>query len=170
MGKADNIILQGLKDAMMAERTGIEFYSMASRTTQDAKGREVFQLLAQEEQQHFDYLQKTYGQLLNGEVVNMQLPPASASVVAGKGAIFSEALRRRMDEAHFEMSALSVGLQLEQNAIKHYQSLADAAGDPKIKEFFLQLVQWESNHARAFITEMNSLKEDYWSQANFAPF
>jgi rubrerythrin len=170
MGKTQDIILQGLKDAMMAERTGIEFYTMASRTTQDSKGREVFQLLAQEEQQHFDYLQKTYGQLLNGEAMDSKLPLASESTLLGKGHIFSDSLRNRLQEAHFEMSALSVGLQLEQNAIKHYQSLADVAGDPKVKEFFLQLVQWETNHARAFINEMNSLKEDYWSQANFAPF
>lgn len=165
-----DIILQGIKDAMMAERTGITFYTNAAVTTTDPKGKEVFQLLAQEEEQHFQYLQKTYGQLLAGGDIDFKLPPADTSVLRGNAPIFSDALKNRLNQAHFEMSALSVGLQLEQNAIKHYQSLADAADQPNIKEFFLQLVQWEKNHAEGFINQMNSLKEDYWSQANFAPF
>ena len=170
MSKTENIILQGLKDAMMAERTGIEFYTMASQTTSDAKGREVFQLLAKEEQQHFEYLQETYGHLVNGEAIDLSHMFSVDSMLSGEGSIFSDSLKSRLNQAHFEMSALSVGLQLEQNAIKHYQSLADVAKDPKVKKFFLQLVEWEGHHAKAFINEMNSLKEDYWSQANFAPF
>jgi rubrerythrin len=165
-----DIILKGIKEAMMAERTGIEFYTTASRTTADPKGKEMFHLLAQEEEQHFEYLQETYGQLLQGSEITTHIPSATNSVLSKSSPIFSDALRRRLNDAHFEMSALSVGLQLEQNAIKHYQTLADVADDPKVKGLFLELVQWEKNHAQGFINEMNSLKEDYWSRANFAPF
>jgi len=170
MDSAKAIILKGIKEAMMAERTGIEFYTSASRTTSDPKGKEMFQLLAEEEEKHFEYLKDTYGQLLQGNEITVHIPSANNSVLSGVGSIFSDALKQRLNEAHFEMSALSVGLQLEQNAIKHYQSLADVSDDAKIKAFFLELVQWEKNHAQGFINEMNSLKEDYWSQANFAPF
>ena len=170
MSQSTDIMLQGIKDAMMAERTGITFYTNAAMTTTDPKGKEVFQLLAQEEEQHFEYLQKTYGQLLEGGDIDFKLPPADTSVLSGSTPIFSDALKNRLSQAHFEMSALSVGLQLEQNAIKHYQSMADAADQPNVKDFFLQLVEWEKNHAEGFINQMNSLKEDYWSQANFSPF
>jgi rubrerythrin len=165
-----DIILKGIKEAMMAERTGIEFYTTASRTTADPRGKEMFHLLAKEEERHFEYLQETYGQMLQGNEITTHIPPAANSVLSKSIPIFSDALRQRLNEAHFEMSALSVGLQLEQNAIKHYQSLADIADDPKVKKIFLELVQWEKNHAQGFINEMSSLKEDYWSRANFAPF
>jgi rubrerythrin len=170
VSEARDIIFQGLKDAMMAERTGVEFYTMASNTTTDAKGKDVFKQLAAEEEQHFEYLQKTYGELLKGEEISTIVPPPDSSVLAGEDAIFSEGLRKRLDEAHFEMTALSVGLQLEQNSIKHYQMLADVTDDPKVKEFFLQLVKWEQSHAQAFVHEMSALKEDYWAQNYFSPF
>ena len=42
-------VSEALNKAMQAENEGYHFYQMASSNTQDSKGREVFQQLAEEE-------------------------------------------------------------------------------------------------------------------------
>ena len=84
--------------------------------------------------------------------------------------IFSEKIRSRIGEAHLEMSALSIGIQLELSAINYYKQEAGSAEDPAVKQFYRELADWESNHYNALLRQQLMLKEDYWSESGFAPF
>ena len=53
-----------LRIAIATERSGLEFYTRAARITQDARGRTVFQKLAEEEKEHLGTLEARYAQLL----------------------------------------------------------------------------------------------------------
>lgn len=162
-------LLDGLKEAMIAERSGIEFFTLAAMQTTDSKGKEVFQELAHEEAEHLVWLKKQYGHLLNDEPLE-KLPVLHVTDLDGDHPIFSKELRSRLNEAHFEMTALSVGQQLEQAAIDRYRRLADEVGPGELREFYLQLMDWEKSHAGAFAKVAQDLREEYWSQNNFAPF
>ncbi len=164
----DNEIVAGLKEAMLAERAGIEFYRTAAERTVDERGREVFTLLAGEEERHLEYLQRQFGHLLKG--VEFEPLKEGAKLLDKPGPIFSPAITSRLSNAHWEMTALAVGMALEQSAIKRYQELAEKAGSESAREFFLALVRWEQTHARALEAEFERLKEAYWEQAHFAPF
>ncbi len=162
-------MLEGLKEAMLAERSGIEFFNLAALQTTDPQGREVFQNLAHEEGEHLVWLRKQYGHILKDEPLE-KVPLIPVADLNGDHPIFSKDLRKRLKEAHFEMTALSVGQQLEQNAIDRYRRLADEVGPGELREFYLQLMVWEQSHAGAFAKQSMEFREDYWSQNNFSPF
>jgi rubrerythrin len=162
-------LLDALRKAIEAEYEGHGFYLMAARTTTDAQGRRTFETMAQEELHHADFLKANYRAI--GETG--RVAPAAAlgtPGIAGRSAIFSTDLRARIGEAHFEMSALSVGVQLERAAIDFYRHQADRATDPPVRDFFGRLAEWESTHYHALLEQQETLKEDYWRHNGFAPF
>jgi rubrerythrin len=162
-------ILEGLKKAIQAEKTGQEFYKMAARTTADPKGKKVFEELAAEEAEHFDYLVAHYQALKSSGKVASKKLTLHADLAANEP-IFSADLKKRIKEAHFEMSALAIAVQLELNALVHYREQAAKAKDPAVRELFEELVKWETGHYEAFIRQQQVLQEEYWSEAGFAPF
>ena len=162
-------LLEGLKEAMIAERSGIEFFTVAAAQTIDPQGREVFENLAREEAEHLVWLRRQYGHLWNDEPLE-KLPVVQVTDLEGDHPIFSKELRLRLKTAHFEMTALSVGQQLEQSAIDRYRRLAEEAGYGELRDFYLQLMAWEQSHAGAFSKQAADLREEYWTQNNFAPF
>jgi rubrerythrin len=166
---SENEIINGLKEAMVAERTGIEFYTTAAERTSDPQGKQVFRQLAAEEQKHLEYLRNWYQQLASNAVRPLTIDHSEIDL-SGPSPIFSPELKSRINAAHWEMTALAVGLALEQASIERYRQLAVRAGSEPLRQFFNALVQWEETHAVALQKQFNYLREDYWHQAGFAPF
>ena len=54
-----------LRIAIATERSGLEFYSRGARMTKDARGRRVFEKLAEEEKEHLGKLEARYKELLH---------------------------------------------------------------------------------------------------------
>jgi len=162
-------LLAGLKEAILAEQTGVQFYAIAAANTTDAQGREVFQQLARDEAEHQRWLRRQYGHLVEGTPWETWEPAPHAGL-SGPSPIFSDELRSRIGEAHWEMTALSVGLALEEATVGRYRALAQAADRPEVRQFFEQLTKWEESHAEALSRQSNLLKESYWREARFAPF
>ena len=163
-------LLDALRTAMEGERTGHEFYKVAAAHTEDPQGREVFEQLAAEELEHFEFLRKQHQSVAkNGELAS-GLTLGQAHALAAEHPIFSVDFRRRLREAHFEMSALAIAVQLELNAINFYREQAAKAPHAEARQLFQSLLEWESGHYDAFIRQQQELKEAYWTDAGFAPF
>ena len=162
-------LLAGLKDAILTEQTGVQFYTIAAANTTDVQGREVFQQLARDEAEHQQWLRRQYGHLVEDAPWETWKPVHHADL-SGPSPIFSEGLRSRIGEAHWEMTALSVGLALEEATVIRYRKLAQAADRPEVRRFFEDLAKWEESHAEALSRQFNLLKESYWGEARFAPF
>lgn len=167
--QAPNIVDEIAK-AIQAEAYGQIFYLMAAETTQDERGKGIFRQLAEEEKSHQTFLKAQYHSLKEkGELDNsVHLGKPMAFVSANP--IFSDAIKTRVKEAHFEMTALSVGAQLELSAVQFYKAAAGKAQDPKIKEFFNFLVKWEQTHYDALTRQEKTLKEEYWTGQGFSAF
>ena len=165
-----NKIADALLKAMQAEREGQHFYMMAAQTCEDAKGRAVFEQLAAEELEHARFLKAQYQSVLDTGGPDKSLKLGPPTDLSGPSPIFSEKIRDRIKDAHFEMTALSVGAQLELDAQKYYTEQAAETDDDIIKAFYLELAAWEAGHYRALLAQQDSLKEDYWSASGFAPF
>jgi len=170
MDEAGRKLLEALRKAIEAEQEGYGFYLMAARATEDAQGRRVFQALADEELHHAAYLKSQYQSIAKTGKVDAGVTLGRPQAVAGGTPIFSPELRKRIGEAHFEMSALGVGVHLEQNAMEFYRVQADAAKDGAVRVFFRALADWEAGHYQALLAQQQDLQEDYWSQNGFAPF
>ena len=142
---------------------------MAARSTEDEKGREVFEQLAAEELDHARYLRVQYQSVLEHGRLDASVSLGRRADLSGEHPIFSARLLERVGAAHYELSALAIGAQLEMNAVRHYQGEADAAPDAEVRRFFEELVAWESGHYEALSRELESVREAYWHANGFAP-
>ncbi len=159
-----------LLKAAMAEREGHSFYMMAANTTQDPKGKAAFEQLAHEELEHLGFLKSHYDSLLQTGKLNPTARLGHSVAFAGDSPIFTASIKQRIRDAHFEMSALAIGIQLERDAIKFYQEQAQTAIEPEARKFFGELAEWEAGHYNALLRQQEELKGEYWSGAGFSPF
>ena len=170
MSEKSDRIIEGLAEAVKAETDGYHFYMMASSSTQDEKGKEVFEQLAQEELTHVKFLKAQHDSLKETGKIDPNIKLGRPADRSGMSPIFSPNIKTRAKEAHYEMSALSIGIQLELSAVKHYKTQANAADDTDIKAFFNELAEWESSHHDALSRQLEELRDDYWAAGGFSPF
>jgi rubrerythrin len=165
-----NRILEGLKQAIQAEHDGHGFYLMASRGTDDPQAKEIFGKLAAEELDHHRYLRAQYQAILKTGSVDPGAKLGPRLRLADESPIFSPSFKERVGQAQMEMSALSIGIQLELGAMNFYKGEAEAADDPAVKAFYEELAAWESGHYHALLNQQEALKDDYWAGSGFSPF
>jgi rubrerythrin len=159
-----------LLDALKAEIEGQHFYLMAARSTGDPQGRLVLEQLAREEEHHAQFLRAQHAAVLATGQADPRVALGKPGVLSASSPIFSDALKARAREAHFEMTALSVGAQLEAAAMAFYRREAEQASDPGVRDLLLRLAEWEAGHYQALLQQQTELKEDYWAGAGFSPY
>ncbi len=163
-------ILAGLVEAIQSELQGHHFYKMAASNTDDDQGRSVFERLAGEELDHANYLRAQHGAIAARGTTDDTVALGPRMDLGAPSPIFSARLTERVQDAHYEMTALSIGMQLEESAVQFYRAQAGSVDVPKIREFYERLAEWESGHFSALHRQYEVLKEDYWGQQGFAPF
>ncbi|MBW2264044.1 MAG: ferritin family protein [Deltaproteobacteria bacterium] len=170
MDDAMKKVVEALRKAIQAEIEGQHFYRMASRSTDDPRGREVFEQLAQDEVDHEKFLRAHYDHIIEKGTPSPDAKLGTPKTLPESSPIFSDAIKSRIEHAHYEMTALSVGIQLELSAVKFYKQAAGQTADPLLKQQFRDLSEWESGHYQALLRQQEELKEDYWASSNFAPY
>ena len=169
MGKNTEEILKGLKTAIEAELAGHEFYKNAAKTTSDPAGKETFSRMAEEELEHFNYLRHQYQSVLEKGDYDFSKKLLKNRHKHSKSPIFSEEIRKRIKDSHFEVSALTVGMKLELDAMKFYRSCAEKDHNDEARGFYNELAEWEEGHFLAFEKQLDMLKDDYFQANNFVP-
>lgn len=162
-------ILEGLKTAMEAELTGHTFYKNAAENTRNIGGKKVFSRMAEEEMGHFNYLRHQYKSVLESGEYDREEKLVKKGIRHAGNPIFSDEIKERIKESHFEVTALTIGMKLEMEAMKYYRSCAEKADLPEAKAFFKELADWEEDHYRAFEEQLDGLKEAYFSENRFYP-
>jgi rubrerythrin len=162
-------LTQVLRHAMLSERDGYQFYSMAAEGADDPKAAEMFRHLAREELRHYDALQHKYRGVLEGAPWDEDAAWGAPWEPEESERIFSDGFRRRIQGRHLEMAAISIGLLLEKEAFQFYTNQADEAEDQVISAFFRELAAWEDGHYRMLLREDEALKDDYWAENRFEP-
>lgn len=161
-------ILSGLQKAIQIERDGYYFYMMAAKSTSDPKGRSTFESLANEEKEHERILKLQFDSLKNTGAMNGSIKATVTDNASGS--FFSDDFAKMASSAHYEMSALSIGVQLELQTIEHYRKLVESSDDPVVKVFFGNMVEWEKSHYDYLNAELEVLKNIYWSDSGFSPY
>lgn len=163
-------LLEGLGKAIETERTGQHFYRLVAGAVADEKGRAVFATLAAEEESHEAFLKAHYRSLLESGALDAAATLGPRAGLEGDNPIFSEQVKARAGAAHAEMTALSIGIQIELSSVQAYRDQAAKAPSAEARAFFQELADWESVHYHALLRQQEALKEDYWSAGGFAPF
>jgi len=169
MNEATSELIKGLKKAIQTEADGHHFYTIAADRMKDPKGKEAFRILADEEVRHLEFLQGQYRSLRDTGALDDALSLGKRHDFS-TGPIFSDEIVRHINEAQFEMSALSIGIQLELASMNYYREQAEKASDPDVGRFYNELADWETGHYNALLRQQEMLKEDFWAKGGFAPF
>jgi len=162
-------ILDGLKTAMEAELTGFNFYKMAADSVKDSGAKKALSQMAEEEMGHFKYLRHQYQSVLEKGNYDFARAFVKKTEDESESPIFSEAIKERIKESHYEVSVLTIGMKLEMEAMIFYRSCAEKAASAEAKAFYNELADWEKGHYKAFENALDSLKEDYWAANDFVP-
>jgi len=169
MTKQTKEILEGLKTAIEAEITGHEFYKNAAKSTKDPMGKETFAQMAEEEMGHFNYLRHQYNSVLEKGDYDFSKKLIKKKKEHAANPIFSEEIKNRIKDSHFEVSALTIGMKLELDAMTFYRSCAKKTKNKEVKEFYNELADWEQDHYLAFEKQLDVLKQEYFQANNFIP-
>jgi rubrerythrin len=165
MSKSEDI----LKTAILLERRGKAFYSMAARQTESEAVRKIFSSMAEEEESHIEFLSKQFAEYeKSGKFAkNAMENPANDTETA---TILSEQVKKEISAAGFEAAAISAAIDFENRAVEVYQGRADERADPNEKELYQMLADWERTHFRLLHKLNEDLKEQVWYDNNFWPF
>ena len=159
--------------AIRVEQNGYRFYRRAAQETDDPKGKELFQSLAEDEVAHEQIL-KARLQALEREgtwepVGEGEWPAASPFAEAEP--IFS--LTRIGEGVHdytSELSALRMACLIEKNAVEFYAKAARETADPVGSRLFQDLADWERGHQHVLEEEYRLLADRFKLDMGFAPF
>lgn len=158
-----------LKTAILLERRGKAFYTTAARQTESEAARKIFTMMAEEEDEHIEFLSKQFAEYEKSGTFasnDLEEPVDDTEVVM----ILSEQVKKEISAAGFEAAAISAAIDFENRAIEVYQGRADEATDPNEKEMYQMLADWERTHHHLLHKLNEDLKEQIWHDNNFWPF
>src|SRR5215831_1039394 len=146
-----------LRMAIATERSGLDFYTRAASLTRDARGRSVFEKLAEEEKEHLGTLQARYRQLSAQDPL-LESRPTFLFFKGAASGLFSEGadeLRQGVDDA----KALLIGIRCERGSHQFFKRYGERFEDSEGKQVFLEFADEERAHLELLIREYKSLRE-----------
>jgi len=158
-----------LKEAILLERRGKAFYSMAARQTQSEAARKIFEMMAAEEDEHIEFLSKqfAYYDKNNAFMKNNEGGDTEDSAVMQ---VLSEEIKKQISAAGYEAAAISAAMDFETKAVQIYSERAVSATDQNEKDMYQMLADWEKGHHYWLHKINEDLKEQVWYDNNFWPF
>jgi rubrerythrin len=170
MTQPEETIREILRKAYQIEVDGYTFYSMAAEQARKPAVQELFDKLAHDEVEHKAFLRDVMRNYEKKGTAAFQFDRLDPDLRRFTAAIFTDSFREQARGADFEMGALSIGMQLESNAISYFTTAAETADEREIREFDQFLADWEKQHLDALQALFNSVRQDFWAEGGFAPF
>ncbi|PLX11025.1 MAG: rubrerythrin [Marinilabiliales bacterium] len=157
-----------LKTAILLERRGKAFYTQAARQSESKSAKKIFEMMAEEENEHIDFLVKQFKNYQeHHEFMENDAPHEEDETVIQ---ILTENIKKEISAAGFEAAAISAAIDFENRAIEVYSKRAEAATDPNEKDMYAMLAEWEGTHHKLLYDLDQDLKEQVWNDNNFWPF
>jgi Fur family ferric uptake transcriptional regulator len=144
-----------LRIAIATERSGLEFYSRASRITQDARGKSVFLKLAGEEKEHLSTLEARYKQLQAADP-QLESRPTFLFFKGAANGLFSEGTAR-LTKGVNDQQALMIGIRCERGSHRFFKKYGERFEDSEGKQIFMEFAEEEKAHLELLIREYRGL-------------
>ncbi|MFO7865318.1 MAG: ferritin family protein [Candidatus Aminicenantes bacterium] len=144
MEKISKSVEDAIKGAIKLEIEGRKFFNHAADVTEHERGRRMFRFLADEEVKHMERFGQLFSQILGGSDWRKVIDPSQYRGAAP----MVDKLKERMKKAKgkSEVEALSIGMQLESDAIKFFQNASADTDDPVAKKIFHEISEEEKFH------------------------
>ena len=153
-----------LRKAFQVEVDGFTFYSMNAERANKPAVRKLYERLARDETEHQAYLRAVMRRYEDHGAQSFHIDRRDPDLGEFSSQIFTDSLK---DQAHsdiLEIGALSIGIQLESNAVEFFKTAARNTSDPQISGFYQFLADWEGMHLRILNQLFESLHEDVWPE------
>ena len=144
-----------LRIAIATERSGLEFYTRASAITRDARGRAIFEKLAEEEKEHLGTLEARYKHLLDRDP-QLESRPTFLFFKGAANGLFSEGAER-LTRGVNDQQAYLIGIRCERGSHRFFKRYGEKFEDSEGKQVFLEFAQEERQHLELLIREYKSL-------------
>lgn len=159
-----------LKEAILLERRGKAFYAQAATSTQSEAARKIFTMMSEEEDEHIRYLTTQFQHFMQHEEFIKPEPHLHDAHEEIALKVLSEDFKKQVNAASFEAAAISAAMDFELRAVKVYSDRAIETDDPKEKELYQILADWEKGHHEILKRLNDELKESIWNDNRFWPF
>jgi Fur family transcriptional regulator, ferric uptake regulator len=144
-----------LRMAIATERSGAEFYARAAKITRDARGRKVFQDLAEEEKAHLGRLEERYSELLTRDA-QLESRPTFLFFKGAAHGLFAEGAERLMRGVN-DQQALMIGIRCERGSHRFFKKYGERFEDSEGKQIFLEFADEERSHLDLLVREYRAL-------------
>jgi Fur family ferric uptake transcriptional regulator len=144
-----------LRLAIATERSGLEFYTRAARLTRDARGRRIFEQLAEEEKTHLGTLQARYAELVAADPY-LESQPTFLFFKGAANGLFTAGtaeLKKGLDDRR----ALLIGIRCERGSHKFFKKYGDRFEESEGKRIFLEFADEERAHFDLLTREYRAL-------------
>src|SRR5438067_1815431 len=145
-----------LRMAIATERSGLEFYTRAAALTKDARGRTVFQKLAEEEQEHLATLEARYRELAAVDPL-LESRPTFLFFKGAASGVFAEGTKELREGVNDEQ-ALLIGIRCERGSHQFFKRYGERFEDSEGKQVFLEFADEERAHLELLIREYRALR------------
>jgi rubrerythrin len=159
--------LEILKTALLLERQGKAFYTQAARNSQSPSVKQIFEDMAEEENEHIEFLTKQAQSYVKDHQFTT---PEVHHHDDSNNDILTQQVKKEIDAASFEAAAISAAINFENKAIEVYATRAKEATSLQEKAVYTMLAEWERGHHHLLHRLNEDLKEDIWNDNNFWPF
>ncbi|MEO7274204.1 MAG: transcriptional repressor [Vicinamibacterales bacterium] len=146
-----------LRMAIATERSGRDFYRRAASVTRDARGRRVFEKLAEEEKEHLGTLEARYRELLEQDP-QLESRPTFLFFKGAANGLFA-AGADQLSQGVDDLKALMIGIRCERGSHRFFKRYGERFEDSEGKKIFLEFADEERQHLDLLIREYRLLLE-----------
>jgi len=167
MSDTSRKIADELTTAYKTEVKGYFYYSAAADLMENERGRKVFSHLATDELDHIkvvyalaESLKAGRGWLDYAEAVKAGVdgPTKAAEIFPGENELV-----KMLEENQTDLNAVSIGIEIEENAVDFYSGLLKGADTPEEKVVLTELLEMEKGHLKILRWEAEALKRTgFW--------
>lgn len=164
-----NTTLEILKHAILLEKRGKVFYANAAENSKDPDVKNIFRIMAAEEDQHIDFLTEQFQNFRDlGKFDFSESSESGDHSIADQ--VITKSITKKISAVSFEASAISLAIDMENRAIAAYSERANTASDDNEKKFYQWLADWERGHHKILFELDQELKEKIWMDNSFWAF
>jgi rubrerythrin len=153
-----------LRKAFQVEVDGFTFYSMAAERATKPAVQKLFERLARDETEHQAYIKAVMRRYEEHGASSFHFDPRDPDLAEFSSELFTESFKEQAQGEASELGTLSIGVQLESNAVAFFDTAARNATEPQIAGFYQFLADWEGLHLRTLQQLYDSIRVDVWPE------
>ena len=157
-----------LRQAMLNEIEGAEFYKLSADKFGNSSTKDIFLSLAKEEENHFEYLKKLADKLIKAdEDLGFDVESIAKEIPSPEIYNWEKADPELVNIA---VSVFNVAMNMEKESVAFYTAAKEKAESEEAKTLFNILIKWEGVHLDQFAKQYKIYQQEWWNMQRFEPY